>query len=91
MDTSVNAVVNRAELTRAINEAARHGYAVVVDQLSVGHGAIAVPLTAGSGEHFALAVSVSTGDYTAERLIADVLPALREVQRKLERILKMSA
>ncbi len=83
-------VTGRAELTRTIDEARRQGYAVVVDQLSIGHGAIAVPLKAADGGQFALAVSVSTGDYTAARLVGEVLPALRETQARLHRVLMMS-
>lgn len=83
-------VVNRSQIARTIEEAARNGYAVVEDQLSPGHGAIAVVLDGGKGKHFALAISVSTAEFSGERLVRDVLPKLREVQAKLERLLVMS-
>ncbi|MCC6870442.1 MAG: helix-turn-helix domain-containing protein [Burkholderiales bacterium] len=80
-------LVNRADLTRAIQDVAKQGYAAVEDQLSLGYGAIAVPLTPASGRRYALAVSQSTTDYTQARLTREVLPALREVANKLDRII----
>ncbi len=84
---TTSTVVNRAALARAIVEAAARGYAVVEDQLSLGHGAVAVALKSGRGRPFALAVSVSTGDYSGARLVRDVLPLLRDVREKLERVI----
>jgi IclR family transcriptional regulator, pca regulon regulatory protein len=80
-------LVNRAQLTKAIVEAAKRGYEVVEDQLSLGYGAIAVPLTAMNSRQFALAVSQSTADYPRTRLIREMLPALNEVAEKLNRII----
>lgn len=84
---TTSTVVNRAALVRAIGECAANGFAVVEDQLSLGHGAVAVPLTSGSNRRFALAVSLSTGDYSKARLVRDVLPLLRDVKEKLERVI----
>jgi len=83
-------VVSRTALTREISEAARSGYAVVEDQVSLGHSAIAVPLNAGGSGHFALAVSVTTGEYTRAQLVREVLPQLLDVKTKLERIFSMT-
>ena len=83
-------VVSRPELVREINEAALNGYAVVEDQVSQGVSAIAVALNGGASGRFALAVSVTTGDYSRTELVRDVLPPLQEVQRKLERIFAMT-
>lgn len=83
-------VVSRPELVRAISDAAKQGYAVVEDQVSLGVSAIAVPLNGGSSGRFALAVSVTTGDYSREDLIRDILPPLQEVQKKLERIFALT-
>jgi len=88
---AASTVVNRLELGRAVGEAVSSGHAVVVDQLSPGHGAIAVPVRAGPGECFALAVSVTTGEYSAARLVSEVLPQLLEVQKRLERIFAMAS
>jgi len=84
-------VVNRTALTQAIAEAVRKGYAVVADQLSLGYGAIAVSLGTGMTERFGLAVSITTSDYSPERLEQDVLPELRAVKDKLDRVLAMRA
>lgn len=48
---------------------------------------MAVPLTSGRNRRFALAVSLSTGDYSKARLVRDVLPLLRDVKEKLERVI----
>ncbi|MBL0140789.1 MAG: helix-turn-helix domain-containing protein [Betaproteobacteria bacterium] len=79
-------LVNRAQLTKAIQEAARRGYEVVADQLSLGYGAVAVPLTPASPRRYALAVSLSTAGYSQARFVREVLPALLEVAEKLNRI-----
>ena len=83
-------MVSRPALVRAIYEAAQVGYAVVEDQVSQGVSAIAVPLNGGASGLFALAASVTTGDYSREQLIRDVLPPLQAVQTKLERIFAMT-
>ncbi|MBX3715598.1 MAG: helix-turn-helix domain-containing protein [Burkholderiales bacterium] len=80
-------LVNRAQLTKAIQEAAKRGYEVVADQLSLGYGAVAVPLAASGSRRYALAVSLSTADYSQARLVREVLPALAEVAGKLNRII----
>jgi hypothetical protein len=49
-----------------------------------------VALNGGASGRFALAVSVTTGDYSRTELVRDVLPPLQEVQRKLERIFAMT-
>jgi IclR family pca regulon transcriptional regulator len=83
-------LISRPQLTAAIGEAVRSGYAVVEDQLSPGHGAIAVAFNGGKGQHYAMAVSVSTGEFPRVRLERDVLPLLQKVQAKLNRLMSMA-
>lgn len=77
--------VSRPQLLRAIREAAANGYEVVEDQLSLGYGAIAVPIRIPHRPPFALAVSMSTVDYSRAGLEREVLPALRETADRLTR------
>jgi len=80
-------LVNRAQLAKSIQEAARRGYEVVSDQLSPGYGAVAVPLAAASSRRYALAVSLSTTEYSRSRLVREILPALNRQAEKLNRII----
>ncbi len=84
---SPKTLANRTQLAKAIIEAAGRGYEVVEDQLSPGYGAVAVPLAPVSSRRFALAVSVSTADYSRTRLVREVLPALNSVAGKINRII----
>ena len=73
-----------------IYEQQQGAYTVIEHQIRQGVSAIAVPLNGGASGLFALAVSVTTGDYSREQLIRDVLPPLQAVQTKLERIFAMT-
>lgn len=80
-------LVNRTGLTKAIVEAARRGYEIVEDQLSLGYGAIGMPLAISHRQKFALAVSVPTSDYSSAKIVKDVLPELRATSEQLRRLL----
>lgn len=80
-------LVNRAGLAKAISEAATRGYEVVEDQLSLGYGAIGVPLAVPNRQKFALAVSLATSDYSRAKLVRDVLPPLKAAAEQLGRLL----
>lgn len=82
-------VVSRGALVSEIAKAVKSGFSIVEDQLSLGYGAIAVLVRGARGERYGLAVSISTSDYSRERLERDVLPQLQEVRLKLDRVLAM--
>jgi len=82
-------LVNRAQLAKAIIEAARRGYEVVEDQLGLGYGAVAVPLAPANSRRFALAVSHSTAEYSRARLVKEILPLLSATSEKLNRIISL--
>ncbi len=84
---SPKTVVNRAQLTKSIAEAAQRGYEAVEDQLSLGYGAIAVPLALLGSTHFVLSASVSSVDYSKARLVRELLPALQAVAEKVRRVI----
>jgi IclR family transcriptional regulator, pca regulon regulatory protein len=82
-------LVNRAQLAKAIIEAARRGHEVVEDQLGLGYGAVAVPLAPVNSRRFALAVSHSTAEYSRARLVKEILPMLSATAEKLNRIISL--
>jgi len=80
-------LVNRPRLAKAIIEAADRGYEVVEDQLSLGYGAVGVPLLTPRGQKFALTVSFTTSEYTYPKIVKELLPALKETAGQLGRLL----
>jgi IclR family pca regulon transcriptional regulator len=84
-------LVNRAQLAKAIMEAARRGYEVVEDQLGLGYGAVAVPLAPVNSRRFALALSQSTAEYSPVRLVKEILPLLSATAAKLDRIIALGS
>jgi IclR family pca regulon transcriptional regulator len=84
-------LVNRAQLAKAIMEAARRGYEVVEDQLGLGYGAVAVPLAPVNSRRFALALSQSTAEYSPARLVKEILPLLSATAAKLDRIIALGS
>ena len=84
-------LVNRAQLAKAIAEATKLGYAVVEDQLGLGYGAVAVPLAAVNSRRFALAVSLSTADYSCTRLVKEIVPLLNRMADRLNRIIALGS
>ncbi len=69
-------LVNRPRLVKAIVDAAERGYEVVEDQLSLGYGAVGIPLVTPRGQKFALTVSFTTSAYTYPKIVKELLPAL---------------
>jgi IclR family transcriptional regulator, pca regulon regulatory protein len=84
-------LVNRARLAKAITEAAKRGYEVVEDQLGLGYGAVAVPLAPVNSRRFAMAVSLSTAEYSCTRLVKEILPLLNKTAEKLNRIIALGS
>lgn len=84
---SPRTLVNRPRLAKAIAEAAERGYEIVEDQLSLGYGAIGIPLTTPRGQKFALTVSFTTAEYSRAKVVRDFLPMLRETADQLGRLL----
>jgi len=80
-------LVNRPGLSKAIMEAASRGYEVVEDQLSLGYGAIGIPLAIPHRQKFALTVSFPTSEYSRAKIVKDMLPALKETADQLGRLL----
>ncbi len=69
-------LVNRPRLVKAIVDAAERGYEVVEDQLSLGYGAVGIPLVTPRGQKFALTVSFTTSAYTYPKIVKELLLAL---------------
>ena len=80
-------LVNRPRLVEAFAEAAERGYAVVEDQLSLGYGAVGIPLTSPHGQRFALTVSFTTSEYSYAKIVRELLPPLRATADQLSRLL----
>ncbi|MCO5105778.1 MAG: helix-turn-helix domain-containing protein [Burkholderiaceae bacterium] len=80
-------LVNRPRLVKAIIDAAERGYEVVEDQLSLGYGAVGIPLVTPRGQKFALTVSFTTSAYTYPKIVKELLPALNEAAGQLARLL----
>jgi IclR family pca regulon transcriptional regulator len=80
-------LVNRPSLAKAIVDAAEQGYAVVEDQLSLGYGAVGIPLVTPRGQKFALTVSFTTSEHSQAKVVRDLLPALKETADQLSRLL----
>lgn len=78
-------IVDREALSSAIAQAASRGYEVTEDQLSLGYGAVGVPLLVPHHPPFALAVSLSTVDNSGEQLVQEILPLLQRTAERLSR------
>lgn len=88
---SSKTVVDRQQILEAVERVREHGYAVVVDQLREGYGAVGVPLVIPGYPLFALSASLSTRDNSHERLIDEVLPLLQQSVKRLQRTLHSGA
>lgn len=72
-------IVDRTQLTRIIERVRVDGYALVDGELEIGLRSIAVPVTARSGRVVAAMNSgVHAARVTRQRMIAEVLPVLRQ-------------
>jgi IclR family transcriptional regulator, pca regulon regulatory protein len=78
-------LVDSDKLSEAIMHAASRGYEIIEDQLSLGYGAVGVPLIIPNHPPFALAVSVSTLDNSHDRLERVILPLLQQTADRLSR------
>jgi IclR family pca regulon transcriptional regulator len=79
-------LVDESEVLGAVQAARANGYAISDEELELGMRAMAVAVRDGGGTTIAaMSVSVSSARVTAERMIEEFLPALREHALLLER------
>ncbi|MDN3718157.1 IclR family transcriptional regulator [Roseibium salinum] len=85
-------VTDRAELGRAVDQAARDGYAFAADQMIIGELAIAAPIVGPDGRSFAaVQCSVSSHRYDEKRVLKEILPVLRDTANSISPSLRLPA
>ena len=78
-------IIDRDQLKAAILQAGRQGYAIVDQELEMGLRSLAVPLRREDGKVVAaINVATSTSTASVEKMVADMLPALRIAARDIE-------
>ncbi|SHL30453.1 IclR family transcriptional regulator [Roseibium suaedae] len=85
-------VLDREELGRAVEQAARDGYAIATSQMIIGELAIAAPIIGPDGRSIAaIQCSVSAHHYDEERLLKEILPALRDTANAISPTMRLPA
>jgi IclR family pca regulon transcriptional regulator len=81
-------LTDRAALMAEIARVRAQGYAIIDEELEIGLRSLAVPIRNGAGRVVAaLNTGVQTSRVSVERLQAEILPALLDIQRQLAMVI----
>ena len=85
-------VLDREVIGREVEKAASDGFAIAASQMIIGELAIAAPIIGPDGRSVAaLQCSVSSHHYDEDRLLRDVLPALRDTANSISPTMRLPA
>ncbi|MBD8891727.1 IclR family transcriptional regulator [Roseibium litorale] len=85
-------LLDREALGRAVEQAATDGYAVAASQMIIGELAIAAPIIGPDGRSSAaIQCSVSSHHYDEDRLLKEILPALRDTANSISPAMRQPA
>jgi IclR family pca regulon transcriptional regulator len=77
---TTHTVTDRGQLTAAIQQAARRGYAIAESEMVEGWTSCAISLWRRNDTPYALGITANAAMFTAERIAAEILPELYEMR-----------